>query len=179
MQAGSSRDRRAAGPRPRPQTQKPKSGSRLRCRLLTTPQASQPAKNWACEPAKKKRSPQGLSEASGLVPRRRARRWLGLPAPAPLCSVRIPGGGVRVFRTQSESKPRKAASFLRRRHRHRPEGQSTAKPQLAAPKGGKGPFQINIPCFSSSSRTSAAQRREIRVASAPRAAKRCSLGSSR
>ena len=41
------------------------------------------------------------------------------------------------------------------------------------------PFQINIPCFSSSSRTSAAQRREIRVASAPRAAKRCSLGSSR
>ena len=39
------------------------------------------------------------------------------------------------------------------------------------------PFQINIPCFSSSSRTSAAQRREIRVASAPRAAKACYFGS--
>ena len=35
----------------------------------------------------------------------------------------------------------------------------------------------NIPCFSSSSRTSAAQRREIRVASAPRAAKACYFGS--
>ena len=37
--------------------------------------------------------------------------------------------------------------------------------------------KINIPCFSSSSRTSAAQRREIRVASAPRAAKACYFGS--
>ena len=47
------------------------------------------------------KGPQGLSEASGPVPRR-ARRRLGLPAPL-RSGFR---GGVRVFRTQSESKPR-------------------------------------------------------------------------
>ena len=56
-----------------------------------------------------------------------------------------------------------------------------AAPQLSPREARKGtrlePFQINIPCFSSSSRTSAAQRREIRVASAPRAAKACYFGS--
>ena len=47
------------------------------------------------------KGPQGLSEASGPVPRR-ARRRLGLPAPL-RSGFR---GGVRVFRAQSESKPR-------------------------------------------------------------------------
>ena len=47
------------------------------------------------------KGPQGLSEASGPVPRR-ARRRLGLPAPL-RSGFR---GGVRFFRAQSESKPR-------------------------------------------------------------------------